>query len=155
MGVFFRDDPFGAEGGEEGVAFDVFVNPRQVDFIRAIILKGLRVNLRAADNADFIRIRFCRLFDGFFQILAGQRAAMLVIAPADDDIDAARQGLAELRQNGFKRLSAHDTGLAHGYGFEMPEIFGDVPRHGVVLADGIVIGGGDDEGYDWFHGRGE
>ena len=76
---------------------------------------------------------------------------MLKIAARDDDVDAARERFSQARQNALERLSAHDAGFSHRDFLEMFEVFGDVPRHGVVFTDHIVIGGGNDEGDHWFH----
>lgn len=74
---------------------------------------------------------------------------MLIVAPADDDVDAAGQRLAEAGHDALERLPSHDAGLAHRDVFEVPEILGDMPWHDIVVADDIVIGYGDDEGEGW------
>ena len=72
------------------------------------------------------------------------RARRLPIGLArNHNIAAVGQGLA---RQAVPRFAPHDDGLACGVAFEKGEIFGDVPRDLVGVADDAVLREGDDKG---------
>ena len=59
----------------------------------------------------------------------------------DDDIGAVGQRPPER----LERLAAHDDRMARRHGFEMLQVFGNVPQQGIFVSDNAVFGNGNDD----------
>lgn len=123
----------GVEGRYTGIAIGFKMDFGELDAIG--VIEKQPVNFSAADDRDIavfsgdLQGVFATM--GNFSTLRGPAAGAgqhYMVPPG--------QGLGEA----FKCLASHDRRLAHGVGFESPEVGGDAPGHLAVLADHAIFG---------------
>lgn len=69
-----------------------------------------------------------------------------ITGTADDDTRAAGEGFSKVAEDRFKRFAPHDDRVPHSQGFEVFEVFGEVPWHFIIFTDAVVLRHGNDEG---------
>ena len=114
-------------------------NPRQVE--AAGQRKGLRINLRAADDEDLLFGREQR--HRLFERMGHPASRNLHLLPRDDHIGPVGQRPSER----LVGLAPHDDGMARRNGLEVFQVFGNMPQQGVLIADHTVFGDGYDDAY--------
>ena len=132
--VFFCDSPLGfIKFGKVCISFVLAIDVRKNHEIGQG--NGLSVNFDAATDVNFTAIG-----SGFFNgLIQGPRHIDLLgigHGAAHDNVRTMGQRFAA---NRFKGFATHDNGVVEGGTFEVLEVFGNMPRHFVFVADDPVF----------------
>lgn len=123
--------------GKHRIALVSAENARQVESPGQ--RQGLGIDLGTPDHEHLFVLR--KQPHGLLQRMHDPAAGNFELPAGDDDIGAVGQRPPER----LERLAAHDDRMARRHGFEMLQVFGNVPQQGIFVSDNAVFGNGNDD----------